>query len=84
MADAGSEPGGSGADQSNPRARLMQEVAEEMDALESEFGDNYQIGRVITVIEVLRPNPMARKVWAYVCELGSIPGWLLGCLLLRE
>ncbi|HWY89612.1 MAG TPA: hypothetical protein VNY31_02985 [Solirubrobacteraceae bacterium] len=40
----------------DPRARLMQEVAEEMDAIEADFGDNYQIGRVITVVEVIRPN----------------------------
>lgn len=34
----------------------MQEVANEMDAIEAEFGDNYQIGRVITLVEVIRPN----------------------------
>ena len=46
-----------GGAQPDPRARLMQEVADEMDAIESEFGDDYQIGRVITVVEVLRPEP---------------------------
>jgi len=34
----------------------MQEVAEEMDAIETEFGDNYRIGRVITIVEVLDPG----------------------------
>ena len=34
----------------------MQEVAEEMDSIETEFGDAYQIGRVITIVEVVRPN----------------------------
>lgn len=34
----------------------MQEVAEEMDQIEADFGDDYQIGRVITVVEVLRPG----------------------------
>jgi hypothetical protein len=36
----------------DPRARLMQEVAEQMDAIETDFGDNYEIGRVITIVEV--------------------------------
>jgi hypothetical protein len=40
----------------DPRTRLMQEVAEEMDQIEADFGDDYQIGRVITVVEVLRPG----------------------------
>jgi hypothetical protein len=48
--------GAAGEDQSSPRARLMQEVADEMDGIETEFGDNYQIGRVITIVEVLRPG----------------------------
>ncbi|MFZ1154598.1 MAG: hypothetical protein WAN93_06810 [Solirubrobacteraceae bacterium] len=34
----------------------MQEVAAEMDAIETDFGDNYQIGRVITIVEVIRPD----------------------------
>jgi len=42
--------------QPNPRAKLMQEVAEEMDGIETEFGDDYQIGRVITIVEVIRPD----------------------------
>ena len=42
--------------QPDPRARLMQEVAEQMDAIETDFGDGYAIGRVITVVEVIKPN----------------------------
>jgi hypothetical protein len=42
--------------QPDPRAKLMQEVAEQMDAIETDFGDNYEIGRVITIVEVLRPD----------------------------
>ncbi|HUB73665.1 MAG TPA: hypothetical protein VL979_06485 [Solirubrobacteraceae bacterium] len=42
--------------QENPRAKLMQEVASEMDAIEAEFGDDYQIGRVITIVEVHTPG----------------------------
>ena len=40
----------------NPRARLMQEVAEQMDAIEADFGDKYTIGRVITIVEVSGPD----------------------------
>jgi hypothetical protein len=56
MADAGGgETGGVGG-QPDPRAKLMQEVAEEMDAIETDFGDEYQIGRVITIVEVHTPD----------------------------
>jgi len=54
MADPGEqeEPGA----EANPRARLMHEVAEQMDAIETEFGDAYKIGRVITIVEVIKPD----------------------------
>jgi hypothetical protein len=55
MAGAGSDDRG-GAAERDPRARLMQEVAEQMDAIETDFGDNYEIGRVITIVEVLQPD----------------------------
>jgi hypothetical protein len=54
MSVAGDEEGPDAA--SNPRARLMQEVAEQMDAIETEFGDAYKIGRVITIVEVIKPD----------------------------
>jgi hypothetical protein len=56
MASIGGGDAGNQGDQPDPRARLMQEVANEMDAIEAEFGDDYQIGRVITLVEVIRPN----------------------------
>ena len=34
------------------RSRLMQEVAEQMDAIEGDFGRDFEIGRVITIVEV--------------------------------
>ena len=40
----------------DPRAKLMQEVAEQMDAIETDFGDSYEIGRVITIVEVKGPD----------------------------
>jgi hypothetical protein len=38
------------------RSRLMQEVAEQMDSIEADFGRNFEIGRVITIVEVQRPD----------------------------
>jgi hypothetical protein len=58
MAEAegeGEDMGQEGA-QPNPRAKLMHEVAEQMDAIEADFGDGYAIGRVITIVEVQRPD----------------------------
>ena len=49
MADEAIEPD---ATAPNPRTRLMNEVAEQMDAIESDFGSDYEIGRVITIVEV--------------------------------
>jgi hypothetical protein len=36
----------------DPRARLMQEVAQQMDAIEADYPGGFQIGRVVTVVEV--------------------------------
>lgn len=47
---------GMGDEGPDPRARLMHEVAEQMDAIEADFGDGFQIGRVITIVEVARPD----------------------------
>jgi hypothetical protein len=47
------DPTAAGADS---RTRLMQEVAEQMDAIETDFGRDFEIGRVITVVEVKRSN----------------------------
>ncbi len=38
------------------RSRLMQEVAQQMDAIEAEFGRDFEIGRVITIVEVKQPD----------------------------
>ena len=39
------------------RSRLMQEVAQQMDAIEADFGRDFEIGRVVTVVEVVGHNP---------------------------
>jgi hypothetical protein len=38
------------------RSHLMKEVAEQMDAIEADFGRDFTIGRVITVVEVTGPD----------------------------
>jgi hypothetical protein len=43
-------------DEADARKRLMQEVADQMDSIETDFGDGFKIGRVITVVEVERPD----------------------------
>jgi hypothetical protein len=43
LADAGGDP----------RSRLGEEVAAQMDAIETDFGDDYEIGNVVTVVEVI-------------------------------
>lgn len=57
MADAADQPpqddDGQDAD---ARTRLMEEVAEQMDAIEADFPDGYTIGRIITVVEVQSPD----------------------------
>ncbi len=38
------------------RDSLMREVAEQMDAIEADFGRDFEIGRVVTIVEVTRPD----------------------------
>lgn len=83
MAGAGNEQAGEGHGEdarADPRAKLMQEVAEEMDSIETDFGDDYQIGRVITIVEVVRPdNQVGLRVRA-----GQYPWVTLGMLRAAE
>jgi hypothetical protein len=56
MADAGDDPQlGSDPDPA-PRARLMHEVAQQMDAIEADFPDGFEIGRVVTIAEIVLPE----------------------------
>lgn len=42
---------------SQPRARFKQEVDDQVDVIETEFGRNgYQVGRVITILEIVGPD----------------------------
>jgi hypothetical protein len=56
MTDPTDAPGGVAGAEPDPRAKLMREVAEQMDAIEVDFGDDYQIGRVVTIVEVTGPD----------------------------
>jgi hypothetical protein len=56
MTEAENDETGHAGEQPDPRAKLMHEVAEQMDAIETDFGDNYKIGRVITIVEVTGPD----------------------------
>jgi hypothetical protein len=55
-ADTGNEMG------RPPRAKLLEEVAAQMDAIETDFGDDYEIGAVVTVVEVIRPDSASVRV----------------------
>ena len=46
----------------DPRATLLREVAAQMDAIEADFGDDYQIGSVVTIVEVQRPDGAGVRV----------------------
>jgi hypothetical protein len=46
----------------DPRARLGEEVAAQLDAIEADFGDSYEIGGVVTVVEIVRPEGASIRV----------------------
>ncbi len=41
---------------SGPRTKLMEEVAQQMDAIEADFGDDFEILKVMTIVMVKRPD----------------------------
>lgn len=42
--------------ENGPRSKLGEEVAAQMDAIETDFGDDYEIGNVLTIVEVITPT----------------------------
>jgi hypothetical protein len=79
MADAGDEDLEDGGAQPDPRAKLMQEVAAQMDAIEADLGDEYEIGNIVTVVEVLRPDGRGVRVRS------NAPPWIgLGLVRFAE
>ena len=72
---AGAGGGDVGGGRPDPRARLLEEVAAQMDAIEADFGDGYEIGGV----EVRRPDA------ADVRARCNAPPWVgLGMLHVAE
>lgn len=43
-------------DARGPRTKLMEEVAQQMDAIEADFGEDFEILRVLTIVMVKRPD----------------------------
>ncbi len=41
---------------SGPRTKLMEEVAQQMDAIEADFGDDFEIDRVVTIVTIKGPD----------------------------
>jgi hypothetical protein len=63
----------------DPRSKLGEEVAAQMDAIETDFGNDYQIGNVITIVEVIRSDGAGVRV------RNNAPPWVaLGMLKVAE
>ena len=74
MADAGDDAGNDERE-ADPRAKLMEEVAAQMDAIEADFGEDYEIGNIITVVEIIRPDETGVRVRSsapYLVGLGML------------
>jgi hypothetical protein len=46
----------------DPKTKLLEEVAAQMDAIEADFGDDFEIGNFLTVVEVVRPDGAGIRV----------------------
>jgi len=46
----------------NAKNKLGEEVAAQMEAIENDFGDDYEIGAVVTVVEVVTPDGAGIRV----------------------
>jgi hypothetical protein len=61
------------------RNKLGEEVAAQMEAIENDFGDDYQIGSVVTIVEVIRSEGAGIRVRC------NAPPWVgLGMLRIAE
>jgi hypothetical protein len=61
MADIENDAGHDGVTP-DPKAKLGEEVAAQMEAIEADFEDDYEIGNVVTVVEVIGPEGAAIRV----------------------
>lgn len=63
----------------DPVNKLGAEVAAQMEAIENDFGDDYKIGSVVTIVEVTTPNGAGVRVRC------NAPPWVgLGMLRIAE
>jgi hypothetical protein len=66
MAGLGEEHDSGGEDEEpierDPKAKLLEEVAAQMDAIEADFGEDFEIGNFVTVVEVVRPDGAGIRV----------------------
>lgn len=61
------------------KTKLMREVAAQMDAIESDFGEDFEIGRVITIVEVKHGEKLDLRIRAQM-----FPWVALGMLKMAE
>jgi hypothetical protein len=63
----------------DPRNKLGEEVAAQMEAIEEDFGDDYEIGVVVTIVEVTTSDGAGVRVRC------NAPPWVgLGMLRMAE
>jgi len=63
----------------DPRNKLGEEVAAQMDAIETDFGDDYEIGNIVTIVEVIRSEGAGVRVRS------NAPPWIgLGLIRFAE
>lgn len=79
MAGAESEETGGEGIERDPVNKLGAEVAAQMEAIENDFGDDYRIGAVVTVVEVITSEGAGVRVRC------NAPPWVgLGMLRIAE
>jgi hypothetical protein len=78
VGDGDDEAGGEAA-RIDPKNVLGAEVAAQMEAIENDFGDEYEIGAIVTIVEVRRPDGAGVRVRC------NAPNWVgLGLLRMGE
>jgi hypothetical protein len=79
MADTHEDDADNGEVERDPVNKLGAEVAAQMEAIENDFGDNYKIGAVLTVVEVITSDGAGVRVRC------NAPPWVgLGMLRVAE
>lgn len=59
----------------SPRTRLMREVANQMEAIDEDYGDSYEIGDLITIVEIRTGDEVqvrVRSTASYLKGLGML------------